>query len=683
MTGEGVARFRDPAFAARPLPPFPAYIEQPGAIGPVPPEFLVRPRFAVDGRATAVSLDIGPRVSLYGTGEQAGPLLRNGTHKVLWNTDRFDYTDRSPSVYQSHPFILAVRTDGTAFGVIIETTYRCEIDLRRGIEARVHGPSPAVTIIERGSPDLVVSELARLTGYTPMPPLWALGYHQCRWSYETAARVREVAAEFRKRSIPCDAIWLDIDYMDGFRCFTVEDEGFPDFPGLITDLHAHGFRVVCMIDPGIKVDTKYSVYTQGRDGDHFILNSQGGEYHGDVWPGPCAFPDYTRAATREWWAGLYPRFLASGIDGVWNDMNEPAVLNGAGKTMPASNRHGADGSLGGPDAHARYHNVYGMLMTRATREGVQKTRPHKRPFVLTRANFLGGQRFAATWTGDNRADWRHLRWSISMALNLGLSGQPFVGPDIGGFVGEADAELFARWMGIGALLPFARGHKIKGAGDHEPWSFGEECERTCRLALERRYRLLPYLYTLFAQAAGQVPRAAGSKAAAHQGLPVVRPLFFADPTDPRLRAVDDAFMIGGDVLVRADISPAGEVKGRVTPSAAPLPRGDWRRFELTEETDPALPSLYLRAGAIVPVGPVRQFTGDGRGDELTLLVALNDAGVAEGVLYEDAGDGYEYLKGECLITHFHAELIGQQVQVQTKSEGGLGGVKRLMVVRVL
>lgn len=656
--GPGVGRFRDPTFSGGPLPPFPGYVRQPRPRGLLGGDVRTRPRFAVVGHRATAEVAIEPGTLLYGTGEQAGNLVRNGTRKVCWNTDIPDYSDESRSLYQSHPWVLAVREDGTAFGVICETTWRCTIDLTRGIRFEVEGPSPAVTIIERDSARGVLEALAGLTGTMELPPLWALGYHQCRYSYFPEARVREVAGEFRARKIPCDVIWMDIDYMEGFRCFTFSKERFPNPRKLNVDLHKKGFRTIYMIDPGIKVDPSYSVYAGGRKGGHFVRDARGGEYHGDVWPGPCAFPDYTRSNTRRWWGGLYKAFIATGIDGVWNDMNEPAVFGGVGpgKTMPGDNQHQADRDLGGPDAHDRYHNIYGMQMARGTVEGILGARPRVRPFVLTRANFLGGQRYAATWTGDNRSDWRHLAWSIPMALNLGLSGQPFAGPDIGGFLGDADAKLFARWMGVGALLPFSRGHSDTASGPHEPWAFGKACEATCRRAIERRYRLLPYLYTLFREAS-------------RTGMPVARPVWMADPTDPRLRGVQDAFLLGDDVLVCAADAPDGARSGV-------LPRGAWREFDprtaggKRERADEDLPRLYLREGAAIAVGEAAQHTDPKSLLRLTVVASPDASGRARGVQYVDAGEGFAYRKGAFGLYRLEVDAAGARAKLTCRREEG-------------
>lgn len=591
----------------------------------------------VQGRPAAL-LAIADGTDLYGTGEVAGGLRRNRTRTVAWNTDAYGWQRGELSLYQSHPWVLAVRRDGTAYGVIADTPERCLIDLNQGIRFEAAGPAFGIIVVEGPTPQHVVRALGALTGTMPLPPRWALGYHQCRYSYTPDDRVREIADGFRKRAIPCDVIWLDIDYMDGFRCFTVDTNAFPDLRGLDGELQAQGFRTVAIIDPGIKRETGYHVHDTGEALDAWVQTPRGKPYEGSVWPGNCVFPDFTIDRVRAWWGGLYGQFLSLGIDGIWNDMNEPAVFNVDGHTMPVTNVHRADPELGGTGTHARFHNVYGMLMSRATYEGVAAARPQQRPFVLTRASHLGGQRWAATWTGDNTASWDHLDMSVAMVLNLGLSGQPLSGPDIGGFVGPGDGPLFARWMGVGALLPFARGHTGKGNIDKEPWSIGKEVENTCRLALQRRYRLLPHLYTL-------------AREASLTGLPIARPLFFADPTDPALRDVDDAFLLGDDLLVVADVKPGPRAAPAPLP---PLPRGQWREISLVpgDQADPDLPRLFLREGAALPLGPLVQWSDQLPLDEVELLVNPDAGGRAVGTLYEDAGDGLGYQTGGYRLTRF-------------------------------
>lgn len=644
---QGVARFYPEGADRDSFPPSLALLEPFPAIDDVPADWRTRPVFSRNAFGFTATIPIEEGTSLYGTGEIAGPLLRNGRVTYTWNMDSGFYTDDSDHLYQSHPWVLAVRKDGTAFGVLADTTFRTVIDLRKSISFSSARPFPVV-VIDAESPQGVLRRLATLVGTIPLPPLWAIGFHQSRYSYYPESEVRAVADEYRLRRIPCDVIWMDIDYMDGYRVFTFDPKGFPDPAATNAYLHSRGFKSVWIIDPGVKVEPGYFVFDQGTAGDHWVLTDGGVPYTGRVWPGMCVFPDFTSGRTREWWAGLYKGFLSTGIDGVWNDMNEPAIFSALGlpKTMPETNRHRGDGTLP-PDLHARYHNVYGMLMARATYEGMRAARPERRPFVLTRSNYLGGQRYAATWTGDNVANWDHLYWSITMILNLGLSAQPFSGPDIGGHNINATADLFARWIGVGALFPFSRAHKTKMSKHHEPWSFGPEVEAVARTAIERRYRLIPYLYTLFYEASTT-------------GLPVMRPVFFADPKDPELRGEDHAFLLGDDLLVEPILTPQPSHAFRE-------PRGIWRQVRLVGEEEYGdgldLPILKIRGGAIVPLGRVVQNTSERSLDPLTLLVCLDAGGRAEGTLYEDAGEGYGYLEGDYLLTTYRATQEGRRVTV--------------------
>ena len=675
LIADGVVRFTEANVTDAQLDPSVAMLKALPSLGPVPDDFSVEPLFFyTDDDKPGFAIETAPGTSFYGTGEVAGPLLRNGRVIDAFNYDAYGYGDASKKLYQSHPWVLAVRPDGSAFGVFADTTYRVHIDLTRTIEMISDGPDFGVIVIERDSPAAVVMELAQLTGKIEMPPMWAIGYNQCRYSYYPDSRVREVAWGFRTHDIPADVIWMDIDYMDGYRIFTFDPKGFPNPRNLNEYLHSIGFHTVWMLDPGVKKDENYVIYKSGSKRNLWVKTADGStDYVGEVWPGECVFPDFTNVITRNWWADLCKGFVSLGIDGVWNDMNEPAIFNVKSKTMPLDNIHRADPELGGIGPHAQYHNIYGMQMVRATRQGILQARPNTRPFVLSRANYLGGQRYAATWSGDNTANWYHLESSVPMVINLGLSGNPFTGPDIGGFAGNGDGEMFARWMGIGALMPFARGHTGKGNVEKEPWSFGEEVEATCRRALKRRYRMLPYLYTLFHET--------------HQtGMPIIRPLFFLDPTDPALRSEDDAFMFGGNVLVIPDLTPNRDR----TPALPANFDTQWRQFDITDENgvgdsiDPDLPKLYLKPGTIIPVGPSIQYTGQHQLDPLELIVNLDSDGQASGVLYEDDGKSFDFRDGAYRITHFTASREGNTVVVKQASfEGDWKPIDRQIVVRLL
>jgi alpha-glucosidase len=675
MVHPGIARFTPAGYDPAVSGPSIALQKPLAGTGPVAADWAIKPVFSVDGgkQVCAIATDSG--TSLYGTGEVAGPLLRNGRRVTCWNTDAYGYDEKNASLYQSHPWVLGVRKDGSSFGVLLDTTWRVEIETAaqpspQGIVFRADGAPRPLYVVDGRTPQDVIKGLATLTGTMEMPPRWALGYHQCRYSYYPEAKVREIASNFRDKAIPADVVWFDIDYMNEYRVFTWDKSSFPDPAKLNSDLHAQGFHTVWMIDPGVKAEPGFGVYDQGAAQDAWITTAQGQPYKGEVWPGRCVFPDYTQPGVRRWWAGLYKDFMATGVDGVWNDMNEPAVFNVQSKTMPEDNLHlGGDlegfGTLvKGP--HAQYHNVYGTLMAAATRQGIMAANPDKRPFVLTRAGYLGSHRYAATWTGDNSAEWDDVEQSISMVLNLGLSGQPFCGPDIGGFNGNGDAALYSRWIGLGSLLPFSRGHTGKGNINKEPWAFGPEVEKTARTALERRYRLLPYLYTLFHEA--------------HEtGLPVARPVFFADPADPALRSEDDAFLLGDGLLVFARVTPMGD-------RAPALPRGTWRPVSLVGETNanPDLPDLFVKAGAILPLGPVMEFSNEKPLDPLTLIVSLDKDGKATGELYEDTGDGWAFRDGEYLLTRYEASTEGKTVTIKIAgTEGKMPRPSRRVEVRIL
>ncbi|KAL9250894.1 Alpha-glucosidase 2-like protein [Drosera capensis] len=592
------------------------------------------PNFRLVSDQQIVKLKLPGGTSFYGTGEVSGQLERTGKRVFAWNTDAWGYGPGTTSLYQSHPWILAVLPDGKALGVLADTTRRCEIDLREESTMKFIAASsyPIITFGPFASAADVLVSLSHAVGTVFMPPKWSLGYHQCRWSYASDKRVIEVARTFREKGIPCDVIWMDIDYMDGFRCFTFDKERFPDPKSLVKDLHLSGFKAIWMLDPGIKREEGYFVYDSGSERGVWVQTAAGKSFVGKVWPGPCVFPDFTQSKARSWWADLVKEFIANGVDGIWNDMNEPAIFKVVTKTMPEDNVHMGDSELGGRQRHSFYHNVYGMLMARSTYEGMKLADRNTRPFVLTRAGFIGSHRYAATWTGDNLSTWEHLHMSISMVLQLSLSGQPLSGPDIGGFAGNATPKLFGRWMGIGAMFPFCRGHSEMDTVDHEPWSFGEECEEVCRLALKRRYRLIPHIYTLFYMAHTM-------------GTPVATPTFLADPKDSSLRTAECSFLLG--------------------------PLLD-------------LPALYLRGGSIIPVAPPHQHVGQASpSDDLTLFVALDEHGKAEGVLFEDDGDGYEFTKGGYLLTYYCAELQTSVVTLKvSKTEGSWKRPKRRLNVKL-
>ena len=648
MVGDRIAKFIPAGYDAKSIPSF-AIDKEPREQGALPPNWELIPDFtSTNGKANA-SLSIPEGTSIYGGGEVTGPLLRNGKTIKLWNTDSGAYgVDNGKRLYQSHPWMMGVRKDGTAFGILFDTSWKAELSCtNQKIELKSEGVPFRVFIIDRDSPQAVVRGLSELTGTMPMIPRWALGYQQSRFSYTPANRVIEIADTFRQKKIPCDVIWMDIDYMDGYRIFTFNPTTFPNPKAVNRDLHIRGFHSAWMIDPGAKVDPDYFVYKSGTENDIWVKTADGKNFTGDAWPGAAAFPDFTYPKANKWWRSLYKDFLAQGVDGVWNDVNEPQINDTPNKTMPENNFHRGGGKIPA-GTHLQYHNVYGFLMVKASREGIMDVRPEKRPFILTRSNFLGGQRYAATWTGDNGSSWEHLKMSVPMSLTLGLSGQPFSGADIGGFLFNANADLFGNWIGFGAFYPFARGHACAGTNNKEPWAFGKEIEDASRIALERRYILLPYFYTLLHEASTN-------------GMPIMRPVFFADPKDLSLRAEEEAFLIGDDLL----IIPAFA-------NHPNLPKGIWRELSLVEgdKQNKYQAKIKLRGGSIVPTGKIIQNTNEKSLDPLTLLVCLDSQGQAKGTMYWDAGDGWTFKKGDYSQQTFTAEKDGNTVIVRLADQKG-------------
>lgn len=605
----------------------------------------------------------------YGFGEKAFiEMSRNGKYIVNWNTDTFSYPIGTDPIYQSIPFFYAVNA-GKTYGLYFNNTFRSFFDMGKTSPDRysfgANGGELDYFVFTGGrdrSPKKVLEDYTRLTGRTPLPPIWALGNQQSRWSYFPEKRVREIAEGFRKHKIPADVLYLDIDYMDEYRVFTWDKKRFPDPAKMVGDLRKDGFRTVLIIDPGVKVDPNYHAYADGRRKGVFIKNPDGSELNRDVWPKASAFPDFTDPKAREWFSSFYRQHLDEGIAGFWTDMNEPGVFmtersakpeifHHPEKTFPYDTPHAGDGL---PDTHRRYHNVYGMQMARATFEGLKKLEPEKRPFVLTRAGFAGVQRYAAVWTGDNYAGWEHLALSIPMLANMSVSGVPFVGCDVGGFNDMPSGELYARWLQAGALTPFFRSHSVGWVGNKEPWEFGDEFTKINRATVELRYQFLPYLYTLFRE---------------HErtGAPVMRPLWYEFPGDPLTYLVSDQYMVGSDILVAPVVKEGMRTRGIYLPADAEWI--DWWtgiRLESGKTHYPPAPldrlPIFIRVGSVVPTQAVIQHTGEMPNAAITLNVA---AGIREGrtetaVLFQDAGDGYGYRRGrshEIEITHRPGSLL--------------------------
>ena len=594
----------------------------------------------------------------FGLGDKAGPLDRRNMSFTQWNTDAFGWQESTDPIYKSIPFVLAMR-NASAYGLFFDNTYRSNFEFGKGshdaFSFGAEGGELNYYFFYGPSPKQVISDFTTLVGRMPLPPLFALGYQQCRYSYYPEARVREIAAEFRKRKIPADVIYLDIDYQQNNRPFTVDRERFPNFEGMVSDLKTEGFKIVAITDLHLAKLPGYKPYDEGIKGNYFVKNPDGSVYVGKVWPGDSVFPDFTRAAVRQWWGTLYSDFVKTGIRGFWNDMNEPSVFERADKTMPLDTVHSVEGRK---TDHREIHNVFGMENARATYEGLLRLQPDIRPFVLTRAAYAGAQRYAATWTGDNSSTWNHMRISIPQLLNLGLSGYTFSGDDIGGFAGSPTPELLTRWMELGAFNVIYRNHGTKGSRDREPWVDGPEHEAIRRHYIETRYQLLPYIYSEVEEAS-------------RTGIPVMRPMFLEFPEDSALQTNESEFMFGHGLLV------APKVIEFVGPYEVRLPVGDWYDFWTgakvngqVQMVDPPLDSLpvYVRGGTIIPQQSVVQYIE--QVPQGPLQISVYPGSDCHGTLYQDDGNTMAYARGEFLRMEFTCDARADSLRLNfSKTEG--------------
>ena len=588
------------------------------------------------GEIVMTSRRIQPREAFYGLGDIPGHTNLRGQRRSLWGSDVYGYGKETDPLYKNIPFFYGL-TKGNVYGIFFDNSFRSLFDFGKERPAVssfwAQGGEMNYYFISGPKINDVTARYHQLTGLPELPPLWALGFHQCKWSYKSQKEVLEIANQFKKHEIPCDVIYTDIDYMDEFRCFTwnKQPDAFPEPKALTDALAEQGIKLVAIIDPGIKVDPGYHIYDSGLLNEVFCQRMDGPLFKGSVWPGPCHFPDYTNPKVRNWWADLFPDFLhESGVAGIWTDMNEPAVFN-EDKTFPRDVRHDYDGN---PCSHRRGHNVYGMQMARATRDGLLRAYPDRRPFVITRSAFAGTQRYSSAWTGDIQSTWSHLRIGSVQCQRLSLSGYSFVGTDIGGFSGRSDGELFVRWLQLGIFHPFCRVHSSGDENEQEPWSFGAPYTAIAKKFIELRYRLLPYLYTTFEE---HIRTAA----------PMLRPLIYLDQEDPECVFRMEEFGVGGSILT-CPISKKG-AEGRWLY----LPRGEWYDFWTNQKfaggtemwVEVLLDScpIYITAGSILPLSPVRMNTTDPL-THMELHLYPDNKGEATGELYEDSGEGFDYRK---------------------------------------
>lgn len=594
-----------------------------------------------------------------GLGEKNGPLDRAGAAYTNWNSDVFGYrTDQDP-LYSTIPFYIGIH-HGLNYGIFLDNSYQSDFNFgasnNRFSSFAARGGEMNYYFIHTPSVAGIIQAYTGLTGRMHMPPLWSLGYQQNRYSYYPDQEVLRVAQTLREKKIPADGITLDIHYMDAYKLFTWDKTRFPDPAGLISKLKQQGFQLTVINDPGIKVEKGYAAYESGVSENVFIKYVDGGLYTGQVWPGWCHFPDFTGEKGRNWWKQQLKSYVDVGVVGFWNDMNEIATW---GQKMPDNVLFDFDGH---GTTHRQAHNVYGLEMVRASYEGARAAM-NKRPFILTRAGYAGLQRYAAIWTGDNRAEDDHMMAGVRIMNSLGISGVPFTGMDIGGFTGNASVGLYTRWMQVGAFLPYYRNHTAVNTKSAEPWAFGEEALEVSRNYINLRYRLLPYIYSVFYEAM-------------ETGLPVMRSLAIDYTQDAHVydTRFQQQFQLGNAFMI-------APFESNQQYGAVYFPAGGWYDLYTDEQVAGGqtrintlgmheLP-VYVKAGSIVPMQSLVQSTLERPGDTLYLHVYKGDTANSM-VYYEDDGQTYDYEKGSYYkrAIHYDHQLVLDKVEGGYQSKFG-------------
>ncbi len=589
--------------------------------------------------------DLDEGDDFYGLGDKSGFLNKKHYEYENWNSDLPQaHNEDFHALYKSVPFLMCLKKDNSAYGVFYDNTFRSYINLGKENEDYFFYAA------EEGNMDFyfiagetlveVVGAYTYLTGTTPLPQLFTLGYQQSRWGYESADDINFIVDNYRAANIPLDVIHLDIDYMDNFKVFTWDEKNYGPKGELFERIKGLGVKPVCIIDPGTKKEEGYHIDDEGVEKGYFVTDKDGEVYVNAVWPGDSHFPDFGREEVRTWWANNHKVLTDLGVGGIWNDMNEPASFHGE---LPG------DVVFYDEDRktnHAEMHNVYGHLMSKATYTGL-KEQTGKRPFVITRACYAGSQKYTTVWTGDNQSLWHHLQMVIPQLCNLGMSGFSFCGTDIGGFGADTTPELLCRWIQAAMFSPLFRNHAAKGTKDQEPWRFNKEVVDINRKYIELRYKFLPYIYDLFYK---------GEKT----GLPVMRPLVLHYPNDPEVRNLNSEFLAGENILV-APVLEQGATKRMVY-----LPEGTWydywtgeklegKQYILKDAPIDVCP-IYIKAGSIIPTYEVVQYVGEKPYNKLELLVT---PGAGEYTHFQDNGEDYAYKNGEYNLYRFTTNEAGE------------------------
>jgi len=596
----------------------------------------------------------------FGFGEKTGHLDKRGYHYVMKTREAVGYQGKTDPLYQAHPFFIGIN-NGKSYGIFFDNTWETYFDMGKKFNDHYFfgAKNGELNVYFFYGPTIkeVITNYTELIGRILLPPIWSLGYHQSRWGYDNEEKVRHIASELRSRQIPSDSIVLDIGYMDGYRVYTWNKKRFPNDNFFKNCTKTTGLNFITIIDPGVKIEKNYFMYQEGIENDLFVKKKNGKYWKGYVWPGATYFPDFTKEETRKWWGDKLKILLDRGISGIWNDMNEPSYnIQLFIHRVKTNDLIFYDNGLNTPFEKNR--NVYGLLMGRATHEGLLRHNPNKRPFILTRSGFCGIHKYAAVWTGDNTSNWKHLAMSIPMLLNMGLSSIPNCGADIGGFnfwftaprklLFKLSKDLIIRWHQLGAFYPFSRNHSVKQSRPQEPWEFGQEAEEIIKKYLRLRYHWMPYFYNLFVKCS-------------NNGLPPMRPLILEFPDDETCYTIDYEFLWGEFIL----IAPVIKKKQRF--QEIYLPKGTWiyywnnekfdgNQFITIESSLNDIP-IFIKSGAIIPCQPDMVYFKEKEMNPLIieLYPDIDNYSQTSYTFQEDDGESLNYLNGEFCTTQFKME----------------------------
>jgi len=587
---------------------------------------------------------IGDKITVYkrlqegerfiGMGEQLGNLDRRGSVITLRNTDYYRYDDPKVPMYVSIPFFMGLH-HGKAYGLFFNNSYRSVFNFgasnRRFASASFDGGSLDQFFIHDASVGKIIEHYTALTGRMPLPPRWSLGYQQSRCSYYPESQVKFIADTFRAKRIPIDGITLDADYLHQYQPFRINQERFPDLRRLADTLRAMNIELTASVNPGIAIDDTYEQYRDGLKQDVFLRYADGERWVADIAPNTNHFVDFSDPRGRRWWIDNMKLYQELGIHGLWNDMNEPAI---DGQAIPDNVVFDFDGQK---TSALEAQNYYGMLMARAAFESAEQYGGNRRPFVLSRSGFAGIQRYAAVWSGDNQAKDEHILLGALLVNQMGLSGVPFTGPDLGGYIGDGNKDLFRRWVEVGVFAPYLRNHRGPYTAANEPWAYGEEVEAIAKAYIGFRYALMPYLYSTFYEAT-------------QTGMPIARSLAIDHPFDANVynTAFQHQFLFGPGLLVNPMTSQERS-------KSTWLPAGDWYdlftderlaggRAVSADYAGHRIP-IFAKASAIIPMHGNVQSTRDDPGPVLTVHV-WNGAAPNEFVYYDDDGETLDYRKGK-------------------------------------